>query len=99
MLLPAVWVCWGPVLWASTKTYLAVPTSVLNLILLPIAYISFWILINSKRVLGEAKPRGGALIAWNAALGGVVVVVTAAAGYTAWLNISGWITKLMGTAG
>ncbi len=98
MLLPAVGVL-GPVIWSETRTYLAVPTSVLNLILLPIAYISFWILINRRSVLGDAKPTGGRLVAWNAALGCVVLVVTAAAGYTAYLNVGGWLTKLLGSGG
>ena len=88
MMLPAVGIL-GPLVWGEYGFYLAVPTSVLNFLLLPIAYISFWILINRRGVLGDAKPSGGRLAAWNVSLGAVVVVVTLAALYTAWLKIAG----------
>lgn len=77
MLLPAVGVL-GPTFWSDAKTYLAVPTSVLNFLLLPIAYISFWILMNRRSYLGDAMPTGGRRIAWNLALGIVTLIVLVA---------------------
>ena len=34
--------------------------------LLPIAYIAFFLMMNNKRILGDEKPTGGRMVAWNA---------------------------------
>ncbi|MFQ5734651.1 MAG: divalent metal cation transporter [Planctomycetaceae bacterium] len=47
-------------LWTGkAKFYLAVPTSRFGMVLLPIAYVAFLLLMNNRRVLGEEMPRGG----------------------------------------
>ena len=43
---------------ADAKFWLAVPTSVFGMVLLPIAYITFFLMINSKSLMGEAIPKG-----------------------------------------
>jgi len=58
----------GPIwLWADAdaKAALTVPTSVIGGCLLPIAYFTFLLLMNSKKVLGNRMPRGGSRIFWN----------------------------------
>lgn len=55
----------GPFLWKQSGFYVAIPTSVFAMILLPIAYISFMALMNQKTVLGDDMPRGGRRILWN----------------------------------
>ncbi|HEV7280321.1 MAG TPA: divalent metal cation transporter [Pirellulaceae bacterium] len=55
----------GPFLWKNAGFYVAIPTSVFAMILLPIAYISFMALMNQKTVLGDDMPRGGRRIVWN----------------------------------
>ena len=50
------------------------------MMLLPIAYITFFLMMNSKSLLGDARPRGLARIVWNLLMGVSVVGATAAAG-------------------
>ena len=59
-LLPGVTGALGCVyLWTSgAKFYLAVPTSNFGMILLPIAYIAFFFMMNSRKILGDEIPRG-----------------------------------------
>ena len=59
----------GPFVWSGKAAFwLAVPTSVFGLVLLPIAYLSFFLLFNQKSLLGDQMPRGGKRIAANLAL-------------------------------
>ena len=68
----------APLLWGTLEFWLAVPTSVFCFILLPIAYISFWVLMNSRAYLGDDRPEGGRRIFWNVGLGLVVLIVVIA---------------------
>jgi Mn2+/Fe2+ NRAMP family transporter len=58
----------GVVLWESMKTWIAIPTSAICGLMLPIAFIAFFILNNSKRYLGENKPTGVKALVWNIAM-------------------------------
>jgi Mn2+/Fe2+ NRAMP family transporter len=71
----------GPFIWSQAAFYLAVPTSVFALILLPIAYLTFFLLLNQRRLLGDALPRGGNRIAWNVLMGATLLVVLGASGF------------------
>lgn len=56
----------GPFIWhGKTQFWLAVPTSNIAFVLLPIAYLSFAFLLNSKELLGDAMPTGKARLIWN----------------------------------
>ncbi len=55
----------GPFFWKRAAFWLAVPTSVFGMVLLPIAYFAFYLLINQKSLLGDNMPRGGRRAAWN----------------------------------
>ncbi len=68
----------GPFVWSKAAFYLAIPASVFGFILLPIAYVSFFLLMNQPRLLGDALPRGGGRLLWNGLMGLTVVVVGAA---------------------
>ena len=59
----------GPFLAGDQFTYLAVPTSVAGLTLLPIAYLTFLLMMNNRRLLGDDVPRGGKRWLVNLALG------------------------------
>jgi Mn2+/Fe2+ NRAMP family transporter len=63
-LIPAVGVV-GPFVWGSAAPALATPTSVIGGAMLPIAYFSFLLLMNSKLTLGDAMPTGGKRVLWN----------------------------------
>jgi hypothetical protein len=55
----------GPFFWKEASAYLAIPTSVFGMALLPIAYFAFFLLMNQKRYLGENTPIGIKRILWN----------------------------------
>ena len=55
----------GPFIWGAAAPALAVPTSVVGGAMLPIAYVSFLLLMNSKAVLGDSMPTGAKRIVWN----------------------------------
>jgi Mn2+/Fe2+ NRAMP family transporter len=55
----------GPFFWTKAAFWLAVPTSVFGMVLLPIAYFAFYLLMNQKTLLGDNMPRGAKRVAWN----------------------------------
>jgi Mn2+/Fe2+ NRAMP family transporter len=55
----------GPFFWSGAQMWLAMPTSVFAMVLLPIAYCSFYMLLNQKKLLGDDMPRGGRRVLWN----------------------------------
>lgn len=73
-----------PFVWqGDAQIFLAVSASALNYVMLPIAAIAFWIIMNSKRVLGDALPTGKAKWIWNILLGISTLVIGSGALYTA----------------
>ncbi|MDA9764453.1 MAG: divalent metal cation transporter [Opitutales bacterium] len=68
-------------LWSGkAQFYLAVPTSRFGMVLLPIAYIAFFFLMNNKKLLGDAMPQGTSRIWWNILMG--IAVLLALTGAT-----------------
>ena len=60
----------GPFIWTGgAAAALAIPTSVIGGSLIPIAYFTFFLMMNSKKVLGEHRPQGNARIIWNVLMG------------------------------
>jgi hypothetical protein len=55
----------GPFFWKDAAPYLAVPTSVFAMVLLPIAYFAFFFLMNQESYLGKYRPKGGKRVLWN----------------------------------
>lgn len=73
-----------PFVWqGDAQIFLAVSASALNYVMLPIAAIAFWLMMNSKRVLGDALPTGKARWVWNVLLGISTLVIGSGALYTA----------------
>jgi len=58
----------GVVLWNYIGPWIAIPTSAICGLMLPIAFIAFFILNNSKKYLGENKPTGIKALVWNIAM-------------------------------
>jgi len=58
----------GVVFWGKIGTWIAIPTSAMCLIMLPIAYIGFFLLNNSEKYLGEEKPKGRKALIWNTSM-------------------------------
>jgi len=71
----------GPFFWKDAAPYLAVPTSVFAMVLLPIAYFAFFLLMNQESYLGKYRPRGGKRILWNVLM---ALASTAAAVASMW---------------
>ncbi len=81
-------------LWSGKANfYLAVPTSRFGMVLLPIAYIAFFCLMNNRRFLGEAMPSGISRLSWNMLMGiGVILAMIGAA-----ISILNDTTRIPGT--
>lgn len=68
--MPALTGITGAYLWkGEAKAWLAVPTSMFGMVLLPIAYATFFFMMNSPKILGDRMPSGGKRVAWNLAMG------------------------------
>ncbi len=84
-LVAAIGGVFGPFIWKGKALfYLAVPTSVFGFVLLPFAYVTFVLLMNSKSLLGDDRPRGIKRLVWN-----VLMIIAAGAAtigsvYTIW---------------
>ena len=61
--MPAIAGFFSPYLWSGdAKAAMAIPASVIATTLLPIAYLGFLLLMNSKSALGDELPKKRALI-------------------------------------
>ncbi len=70
-----------PLIWkGESQFWLAILTSTFGAMLLPIAYITFFFMMNSRELLGDEKPRGGSLLVWNILMGFSVAGALVAAG-------------------
>ena len=74
----------GPFVWSDAAFWLAVPTSILGFTLIPVAYLSFFLLMNSKKVLGRERPKGLGRVIWNIGLILSLGIMGTAAFYVAW---------------
>jgi hypothetical protein len=65
--------CFGalwPLIWqGDAKMWLAIMVSTFGMILLPIAYVTFFFMMNSKGLMKEEKPTGNAMVLWNVLMG------------------------------
>ena len=77
----------NPFLWTgASKAALAIPASTIAGSLIPIAYFTFLLLMNSKTTLGAEMPGGARRIRWNTLMVLATSLVTAA---VIWVNIQG----------
>jgi len=67
----------GPFIWgnADARAALAIPTSVIGGSLIPIAYFTFLLMMNSKSLLGDSIPTGLRRIRWNTLMIGATGIV------------------------
>ena len=73
----AIW----PLVWdGPAKLWLAILVSAFGMMLLPIAYSTFFMMMNSKKLMGLEKPEGGRLTVWNILMGVSVIGAFIAAG-------------------
>ena len=75
-------------LWGNAALFwLAVPTSVFGMTLLPIAYIAFFSMFNNKSLMGDNMPKGGKRITWNILMGIATLIATAASVWAIWAAV------------
>ena len=74
----------GVVLWETMGTWVALPAFTIGLVMLPIAYVSWFVLQNSDGLLGEHRPRGASAVRWNVAMSVAVAVTLVSVAYTLW---------------
>ena len=74
----------GPFFWSKAAFWLVVPTSVFGFTLIPVAYLSFFLLLNNKKVLGNQRPRGAGRVIWNSSMIVALAIMGTAALYVAW---------------
>jgi len=72
----------GVILWKSMGTWIALPAFTFGLMMLPIAYVGWFLLQNSERYLREEKPSGKKAVYWNIAMIFSLAVTFASVGYT-----------------
>jgi hypothetical protein len=86
----------GPFIWTgAAAAALAIPTSVIGGSLIPIAYFTFFLMMNSKKVLGDQRPTGKSRVIWNVLMGiatsiatfGSVWVLSGKANFDSWKGI------------
>jgi Mn2+/Fe2+ NRAMP family transporter len=80
----------GPFFWGKASFWLAVPTSVFGLVLLPIAYSTFLLLINQKSLLGDSMPRGAKRLGANLLMGLATGIAMFASGWAIWAKTGYW---------
>jgi hypothetical protein len=89
-LCPAVGILW-PYIWVgSSKAYFAVVMAAVAFTLLPIAYVTFFIIMNSKRLLGIHLPTGRRRIIWNLLM---ILALVVSGGASVWMV---WHKQLFG---
>jgi len=74
----------GPFLWGQASFWLVVPTSVFGFMLIPIAYLTFSLMMNQRSLLGKEMPRGARRVVWNLFMGTAVVITSTASVWMVW---------------
>ena len=96
-MLASTGVLW-PVLWTgASRAYLAVPAFVFGYTLVPVAFLAFFLMMNSRKLLGDSLPTGRNRITWNALMGITLAVTGTASIATAWgasLSIAGTLLPI-----
>ena len=68
-----------PWIWdGEAKAWLTIVAGVFGAMLLPIAYTTFYLMINQKSLMGDERPRGVARLVWNVLMAIAVIAATAA---------------------
>ena len=80
--------------WKELSVWVAVPTSILSGLMLPLAYLAFVKLQRSRAYLGDDLPRGGRGVLWMGALVLSTLIVTA---FLVWYGVTegpGFVERL-----
>jgi len=84
-MLPGIVGFFNPYLWTgASKAALAIPASTIAGALIPIAYFTFFLLMNSKTALGTEIPTGTRRLRWNGLMTLATGLVTSAVIWVTW---------------
>lgn len=98
MMLPAVGVL-GALFWQDIQLWLAVPTNVICGFLLPVSYLGFIRLQQSREYLGADRPAGARGLFWTAGMiAATLLLVVFLVAFCA-DNLPGWIASVRGAGG
>lgn len=86
----------GPFFWSKASFWLAIPTSVIGLMLIPIAYVTFFLMMNRRSLLGGELPVGRSRLGWNVLMIASLVIVISASVYMMWRQLGVWAFVLLG---
>jgi hypothetical protein len=78
------------IFWKQPAPWLAMPTSVFCIILLPIAYLAFLLLMNQKAMLGDHMPQGAKRVLWNVLMLIATGIATLVSIWSLWSRLGGW---------
>ncbi|MEM8865407.1 MAG: hypothetical protein AAGF31_07655 [Planctomycetota bacterium] len=90
---PAIGIAW-PLLWdGDARAWLTVIAGVYGAMLLPIAYVTFAVMMNQRKLLGDAAPTGATRVTWNLLMAIAATAATAAGISAVWkkAGVSGLI--------
>lgn len=71
---------WFYVWQGESRIYLTIVASKFGMMLLPIAYVTFFMMMNSNSILGSDRPKGTSAVVWNALMLFAVAGAIVAAG-------------------
>jgi hypothetical protein len=87
LIIPA-FAMFGPILFGALKMWVVVPVSVFCFFFMPIAYITFFYMMNNRAFLGDDVPRGWKRWLWNIGMICAIVAVTGGGGYRIYVMLS-----------
>ncbi len=90
-LMPAVGAL-GPFVWTGGKAqfWLAVPAFVFGMMILPIAYFTFYLMMNSRSLMGADMPRGVKRLVWNVLMAVASGLAAFGAVWSLWSKLGRW---------
>ena len=79
-----------PLMWqGDTRAWLTIVAGVFGAMLLPIAYVTFFLMMNKKSLMGNNRPRGLSRVVWNVLMG-IAVLAATGAGISAIMKKGGY---------
>jgi len=74
----------GPFFWKQAAPWLAVPTSKFGMVLIPIAYLTFFLFMNQRSFLGDNMPKGANRVRWNVLMAIACTMATLGSLWSLW---------------
>lgn len=79
----------SPLVFGHLQMWLMVPVSVFCFFFMPIAYITFFAMMNNKAFMGADRPEGWRRWSWNAGMLVAITVVTVGGAYRIFMIVAG----------